>query len=596
MIVIASYCLFPGPSAVPPPDNNTSRKGPIGVAAQSAAQSVAGCGTNRKKQPYVEWDTNFSGQWEMEERNPIQEFMKAQRTATTKTTLFSTSDNACESVASGSVRTSEAPVTANGYDNVFKMKCSDVNEEQTMLIKNFLTQNQSTPSQKSNNLTATKQQHHRQHQTAMSSKYDRTEMPPPPTFGFGFDAAEEYFNLSLTEEEQGDTHRRLFEREVSSESLTASSGGGGSVFPFHSGGVTDMIEEPTTEFDAKLDAFKAKFDTNIRNLWSDDVTGTEHGEEEHDQQQPMSVNSFWHNYNKHLYEFQDNNGAAESFTSSSGGGGGWPQARMEEQQHLSYDQLGQKAVPALAIWSNSEFEDPQTSNLHSYNEHMAAAYNKQLAYGGGGGALDNNEHIDLFATCASAAAAAAGGGVAGSWSTTSDCTAEGLNYDVLMNNDELEQLYYSSGFPSVGDLQSFGLHHQDALMESIDDNNNINNQNHNDSSSEVANIVKLEQSIAMINHSSTSSFAKVDKKMLGMVAGMSRGGEGGGGGGSSSDGAGLNGARGGSLSASSSSTAITNMSSLYGSFKQNSMENLLTSERTHFRPIKQVSERNLKTK
>lgn len=111
---------------------------------------------------------------------------------------------------------------------------------------------------------------------------------------------------------------------------------------------------------------------------------------------------------------------------------------------------------------------------------------------------------------------------------------------------DLEQLY-SSSFPGC-DYNNVAVAH-DAL--SVDPNCSAEN-------AEVANL-KLEQSIAMINHSKTSSFAKVDRRLA--VKGRGPG----------------------------PSSSITNMSSLYGSFKQNSMENLLTSERTHFRPIKQVS-------
>lgn len=500
----------------------------------------------------------------MEEQDPIKEFLNAQRKTTTNTT---TSDNDCESVTT--TTTDDA-----GYDNVFKMKRSDVNEEQTMLIKSFLTKQmdpQILP-------TAT-------NEMPPQAAHPHPPHHPPVAFGFGFEAAEEFLSLSAEENNTG-ARRRLFEREVSAESLVVMSGMNSLAGEQQQQCYT--LEEPTTEFDAKLDAFKAKFDTNIRNLWSEEGQGEEGDEEEENypqqQQPPMSVNSFWQNYNKHLYEFQDNASLMNSLETSqnfNAGGGGWPMDMMGQHQQEAPNMFKSNSKPpSMAIWSNNEYEEAATAAassqicLQQYNERMAAAYQKQMAFGAATDDVDHQLHpVDLFGATMGA----------GGWSNES-CNSMGGGAGggmdaMMMNNGELEQLYYSTGF--VAD------YNVGAERDVVDDNNNNNNRGGGAGGGPEANL-QLEQSIAMINHSSTSSFAKVDRQVMAMMGG-------GGSGSNSRAGGGGQSARGGgsslSSSASSSSVAITNMSSLYGSFKQNSTENLLTSERTHFRPIKQVSGR-----
>lgn len=154
------------------------------------------------------------------------------------------------------------------------------------------------------------------------------------------------------------------------------------------------------------------------------------------------------------------------------------------------------------------------------------------------------EQLDLFA--------------AAKWAAADGCSSSidvggGGSLDASMNDRELEQLYYSSSFPGC----DYDLAPEANIGQTVD------NQLHQSiRDGMMAADLKLEQSIAMINHSSTSSFAKVDRKWTAAGVGPRP---------------------------HDSSSSITNLSSLYGSFKQNSMENLLTSERTHFRPIKQVS-------
>lgn len=354
----------------------------------------------------MEWDTNFSGQWEMEEQDPIKEFLNAQRTTKTAATAAAASD--CESMASVQLRGDD------GYDNVFKMKRSDVNEEQTMLIKSFLKQ-------KTMNCDTTKN-------TASST--EMMQMPPLEAdkeevvaFGFNLVETEEYFNLISPIEgavqrngtsPAGGRGGRLFEREVSSELSSLSHG--------MSVGVEVEEERLASEFDAKLDAFKAKFDTNIRNLWSQEGAEVEvvvddkaREEQEFQQQQPMSVNSFWQNYNKHLYEVVQDGGVANCALDSNNNcdgndvllmNGGWlmgggvgsgvlgPQPEnsfnlntFQQQSHNLHQ--GQPTT----IWSNndlSEYEEQQQAEVESrrhcmqqYNEHMAAAYQKQMELGFG---------------------------------------------------------------------------------------------------------------------------------------------------------------------------------------------------------------------
>lgn len=524
------------------------------TANQHHLQNQLSFGSNRKKSSnskWVEWDTNFSGQWEMEEKDPIKEFLNAQRGGAhgqqQQQNHHQQSD--CESVTSGSVQTTTTDDA--GYDNVFKMKRSDVNQEQTMLIKSFLTQSVATANKNAQFMMA-----------------PPAPGPQPNALGFGFESAEEFLNLSTTEpNEAEDGHRRLFEREVSAESF----------------GVTSSVgmEEVNTEFDAKLESFKAKFNTNIRNLWSQEEQGgmqdesmMDSGEFDHQRQQPhqpLSLNSFWQNYNKHLYDVQENNNChsleqTQSFNS-------WPMTEAE------------KPVNTMAIWSNSEeYENPAATQLclQQYNEHMAAAYMKQLAFsgpeggntGGAGGQwngqLTAGEPMDLFAT--------AGAGI---WSTEG-CSSLNSSGGGGGNGGDLEHLYYSAGLADYNMLAG----PESMMMGGVGGGGCVDSNNNNSNGQNVveAENLKLEQSIAMINHSTTSSFAKVDRKGYVGFGSSGRYSGSGSGGSSSLSGMSRNGNGGGASS-------ITNMSSLYGSFKQNSMENLLTSERTHFRPIKQVSGR-----
>lgn len=311
---------------------------------------------------YVEWDTNFSGNWEMEQ-DPIKEFMNKQRVA---------SDGDFEPMNNGSERKKE--VTDDGYDNVFKMKRSDVNEEQTMLIKSFL----SKPT------TATTNNEVKE----IARNTNLNHLDNASMFGMHVEP-EDYFNLISPIESAslmaaaangnqfesrsgnwspGEEKRRLFEREVSSESLVGKES-------------IANEEETPTEFDANLDAFNAKFGTNIKNLWKQDEAGAN----EDAAAQPLSLNSFWQNYNKHLYEFQD----APPQQNDSLNSGGWPMAAtsinvgpgsgeaFHHQQNVFSSQR-----QTNAIWSNddlNEYEDPQNS-IQQYHEHMAAAYNKQMSF------------------------------------------------------------------------------------------------------------------------------------------------------------------------------------------------------------------------
>lgn len=159
------------------------------------------------------------------------------------------------------------------------------------------------------------------------------------------------------------------------------------------------------------------------------------------------------------------------------------------------------------------------------------------------------EQLDLF--------------TAAKWAAADGCSSSisvgGGSLDASMNDRELEQLYYSSSFRGC----DYDLSASEAnIGQTVDSqlHQNVRDGMIAAAATEAAADIKLEQSIAMINHSSTGCFAKVDRQWMAAGAGPR----------------------------SRDSSSITNLSSLYGSFK-NSTENLLTSERTHFRPIKQVS-------
>lgn len=348
----------------------------------------------------------------MEEQDPIKEFLNAQRT--TKTAAAATASD-CESMASVQLRRDD------GYDNVFKMKRSDVNEEQTMLIKSFLKQKTMNCDTTTNTASTDMMQ------MPMRRGGEEADKEEVAAFGFNLVETEEYFNLISPIEggapqngtsPAGGRGGRLFEREVSSELSSLSHG--------MSVGVED--ERLASEFDAKLDAFKAKFDTNIRNLWSQEGADGEAGdkavgeEQELQQQQPMSVNSFWQNYNKHLYEFQDG-GQGGQVTNSlldinnnsqgTGGGGGNDVLMMNggwlmgggvgsgvlgpQENSFNLGTFQQQQQPShgqpTTIWSNNdlnEYEEQQQAEVESrrhcmqqYNEHMAAAYQKQMQLGFG---------------------------------------------------------------------------------------------------------------------------------------------------------------------------------------------------------------------
>lgn len=356
----------------------------------------------------IEWDTNFSGQWEMGERDPIKEFLNAQRGAGGGGG-GTTSDS--ESMASVQLRD-------DGYDNVFKMRRSDVNEEQTMLIKSFL-QPKMIPTNTNQSQTKT-----------ANNKNEAT-------FGFNLVETEEYFNLISPIQGAAAAND-------GSGASPSSSSRGGRLFDRRREGAGPVVANAVTaesledemlsnsEFDAKLDAFKAKFDTNIRNLWSqneeDEVDGRGGGVEE--SLQPMSLNSFWQNYNKHFYDFPEGSGSVGGHVTGGGGapsldgnnnnhpqqqqlqvqgedvpmmngngvggGGGWfmgnsagaAQENMntfQQQQQQQQEMLGYcpDRQQSMTIWSNNELNDCHEQVEVRLQEHMAAAYQKQLEMGFG---------------------------------------------------------------------------------------------------------------------------------------------------------------------------------------------------------------------
>lgn len=533
---------------------------------QSLVAAATGGGGRKKHQPklYVEWDTNFDGQWEMEESNPIKDFLNAQRHP-----LMEDGVEAGSLIATGQ----------QDYDNVFKMNRSEVNEEQTMLIKSFLTKKATT--------TATEDDRdEEQHKNSFSSESNQQPQSQPIVGSFGFgDENEEFLPLSPHEMEG---RRRLFERETR--------GGDAEQGSWVNSYLPEREpEEPTaTEFDANLNAFKAKFtNTNIRNLWSDELKSEDACVSMQHQPPPMNVNSFWQNYNKHLYEIQDPghgqvslNSLENVFNAPAAAAAPWPM----DSDWQSNNNTNAKTTQ-MTIWSNEEQNDfgsdLQQDFLQQYNEHMAAAYKKQLAYGGTTGSVVSSSESN-------------GDLLSGTWSTEESSLLGGNTTAGAAMGSDFDQLYFGGGggvgFPEYSCNWPLGQEAQYVDMAVDGNNNNTVSGEEEPEVMEMVVNLKLEQSIAMLNHSSTSSFAKVDRKALMISGGGFRGQMS-----TATDVMRNRGVDAGiqqqqsdrmrnAAAAASGASTITNMTSLYGSFAQNPAENLLNSEKTHFRPIKQVSE------
>lgn len=231
------------------------------------------------------WDTNFTGTWEMD-HDPIKEFIMLQNDGeNSRNRRHSESDAASKAILSDD--SSADHHDDSSFDNLFKMPRSDVNEEQTLLIKNLLKKSTTTVENKISSVDTSKSGCNF---PTSSYSLPYMEHQPPRTTDlnangllFGTAIRDEGYATpdTLTSSQSEVDSRRLYEREISTESL-------------------DNNEDDEVD----LVRFKAKFNRNVEQIWNDAQQRDGEAEMHEMESEQCNISSFWQKYHKHRYDFK----------------------------------------------------------------------------------------------------------------------------------------------------------------------------------------------------------------------------------------------------------------------------------------------------
>lgn len=233
----------------------------------------------RKKSP-TSWDTEFDGAWEMG-RDLIREFIMKQNNR----------NRSCSESEANNKFVKMSTVVRNVDDtvNAFKFEQNDDAELKLIKMATAVTSNMmgNAYAPGSSNTTDSGS-----YSSAATLSSDMNVLPfiDGKSMVFGSDECATPETLSSLNEADSNSQRRLYEREVSLESINCI-------------GRNDDCVDAGSDETKYLAAFEAKFNRNVEALWND----VEVEETPAAMSLPPSNNtqSFWHNYYKHHYNASD---------------------------------------------------------------------------------------------------------------------------------------------------------------------------------------------------------------------------------------------------------------------------------------------------